>query len=226
MARGLEGRRLYGLRRHLTTVFMAQPVLKTLRLKLVPLSPDHLNHVIRLDSDPDVARYIENGRPLTPPEATAAHERRLDAAKRVPGLGHWAGFLDDGDCSSDISSSVDAAETFVGWWSLAPIEAGSPNGEEAIPLQADLGYRLLPAFWRRGLAKEGARELVRHGFADLGLARISAETMAVNAASRATMAAAGLRYVRTFHVCFEDPIPGTEEGEVEYAVTRGQWLAR
>ena len=75
------------------------------------------------------------------------------------------------------------------------------------------------------MATEGARELVRHGFEELGLARISAETMAVNVASRATMAAAGLRYVRTFHVVFENPIAGTEEGEVEYAITREEWLA-
>ena len=26
----------------------------------------------------------------------------------------------------------------------------------------------------------------------------------------------GLRHVRTFHLDFDDPIPGSEEGEVEY----------
>jgi RimJ/RimL family protein N-acetyltransferase len=83
----------------------------------------------------------------------------------------------------------------------------------------------MPDFWCRGLAKEGVRELVRHGFEELGLVRISAETMAVNAASGTTMAAAGLRHVRKFHVFCEDPILATEEGEVEYAVTREEWLA-
>lgn len=205
---------------------MAQPILETPRLKLVPLSPDHLKHVIRLDSDPAVVRYVENGRPLTPAEATVAHGRRLDAAKEALGLGHWAGFLNDGNPSSVASTSADDADTFVGWWSLAPIKNSDPSGDKVIvPLQADLGYRLLPGFWRRGLAKEGARELIRHGFENLGLRRISAETMAVNAASRATMESVGLRYIRTFHVDFEDPIPGTEDGEMEYAVTREQWLA-
>ena len=50
--------------------------------------------------------------------------------------------------------------------------------------------------------------------------------MAVNAASRATMAAVGLPQVRTFHREFDDPLPGTELGEVEYAITREEWLAR
>ena len=92
--------------------------------------------------------------------------------------------------------------------------------------QAALGYRLLRRYWRQGLASEGARELLRHGFADLGLHRIFAETMAVNEASRATMASIGLRYVRTFTADWEEPIAGSEHGEVEYAITRDEWLAR
>jgi hypothetical protein len=37
------------------------------------------------------------------------------------------------------------------------------------------------------------------------------------------MAKAGLRYVRTFHLTFDDPIPGTEHGEVEYELRREDW---
>ncbi len=37
------------------------------------------------------------------------------------------------------------------------------------------------------------------------------------------MEKAGLRYVRTFHLEWDDPIPGTGEGEVEYALTREEW---
>jgi RimJ/RimL family protein N-acetyltransferase len=83
---------------------------------------------------------------------------------------------------------------------------------------------LLRRYWRRGLASEGARELIRHGFEDLGLARIYAETMTINTASRATMASIGLSYVRTFHMSHDSPIPGTEHGEVEYVISRDEWL--
>jgi hypothetical protein len=108
------------------------------------------------------------------------HRERLAAATRVPGLGFWVGFVGD---------------AFVGWWILEP-----PQRPDQGPVdgQAELGYRLLRRWWRRGLASEGARELTRHGFEDLGLDRIFAETMAVNTASRATMASVGLRQVRTF----------------------------
>lgn len=50
--------------------------------------------------------------------------------------------------------------------------------------------------------------------------------MTVNAGSRATMAAVGMEHVRTFHAQWEEPIPGAEQGEVEYAISREQWFGR
>jgi RimJ/RimL family protein N-acetyltransferase len=77
-----------------------------------------------------------------------------------------------------------------------------------------------------GYAAEGARELVRHGFEHVGLNRIFAQTMAVNTASRATMSAVGLTFVRSFvtAVEYDELITGADEGEVEYEITRAAWL--
>ena len=88
---------------------------------------------------------------------------------------------------------------------------------------ADLGYRLLRRHWHRGLASEGARELVRYGFDDVGLDRIIAQTMTVNAGSWTVMERIGLTYVRTFPTSMTAPLEGVEEGEVEYEMTREQW---
>ncbi|MFI6266268.1 GNAT family N-acetyltransferase [Micromonospora sp. NPDC051006] len=184
---------------------MSQATLRTSRIHLVPLSDEHLDDEVELDADPEVMRYLGPAR--TRAEVQALHRRRLAAAQQVPGLGFWAGLVDG---------------AFVGWWILEPPERADQSPVEG---QAELGYRLLRRYWRRGLASEGARELVRHGFEDLGLTRIFAETMTVNTPSRATMASVGLRYVRTFHLDFDDPLPGTELGEVEYALTRQEWLA-
>jgi RimJ/RimL family protein N-acetyltransferase len=98
--------------------------------------------------------------------------------------------------------------------------------QQRVPDEAELGYRLLRRYWRRGLAGEGARELLRYGFTDLGLTRVIARTMAVNAGSRATMTSVGMVHVRDFPVDFDEPVPGAEHGEVEYAITREQWLRR
>jgi RimJ/RimL family protein N-acetyltransferase len=185
-----------------------QASLHTRRLTLVPLAEEHLDHEVELDSDPEVMRYLGHGTARSRAEVERYHRYRLAAANLVPGLGFWIGFEED---------------RFVGWWVLEP-----PARPDQGPVagQAELGYRLLRRYWRQGLASEGARELLRHGFAELGLRRIFAETMAVNEASRATMAAIGMRYVRTFPADWEEPIPGSEHGEVEYAISRDQWLAQ
>ena len=131
---------------------------------------------------------------------------RIAAARQVPGLGFWAGF---------------AAGEFVGWWILQP-----PHGPDQpkVAGEADLGYRLMRRHWRRGYASEGARELIRYGFDDLGLNRIFAQTMAANTAARATMSAAGLSHVRAFiSGPYDDLVPGAEQGEVEYEITRSTW---
>jgi RimJ/RimL family protein N-acetyltransferase len=185
-----------------------QATLATARIELVPLAEQHLEHEVELDADPEVMRYLGDGRPRGRAQVEEAHRRRLAVGALVPGLGFWTGFV-GGD--------------FVGWWILEPPERADQGPREG---QAELGYRLLPRYWRRGLAGEGARELMRHGFEDLGLQRIFAETMAVNAASRATMTSLGMRHVRTFHLEVDEPIPGSEQGEVEYAITRDEWHSR
>ncbi|TCO52607.1 GNAT family N-acetyltransferase [Actinocrispum wychmicini] len=109
-----------------------------------------------------------------------------------------------------------ATGEFVGWFALVSTGEG----------EAELGYRLRAASWGRGYATEGSKALVDKGFAD-GLRRVWAQTMAVNTASRRVMERSGLVYVRTFHLDWDDPIDGTEHGEVEYALTvDAYWSAR
>jgi RimJ/RimL family protein N-acetyltransferase len=105
---------------------------------------------------------------------------------------------------------------FVGWFGLVP---GPDRSFE-------VGYRLGRAWWGRGLATEGTTALIAAAFDVLAATRVTAETMAVNARSRAVMDRCGMRYVRTFHLEWNDPLPGTEHGEVEYEITRADWLAQ
>jgi RimJ/RimL family protein N-acetyltransferase len=105
---------------------------------------------------------------------------------------------------------------FLGWFALRPVGPDRPD-------EAELGYRLHRVAWGRGYATEGSRALIRKGFTDLRLTRITANTMAVNTASRRVMEKAGLRFVRVYHEEFEDPLPGTEHGEVEYALDLAGW---
>jgi RimJ/RimL family protein N-acetyltransferase len=53
-----------------------------------------------------------------------------------------------------------------------------------------------------------------------------AETMAVNQPSRGVMVKLGMRHVRTDHRPWDDPLPGTEQGETVYEITREEWVRR
>ena len=170
----------------------------------MPLADGHLEWEVELDSDPDVMRYL-SGRASTRNEVESSHARRMAAAKKVDGLGFWVGLVDD---------------EFVGWWALQPAHGPDQPDDRDV---ADLGYRLLRRHWRRGLAYVGSRELLRYGFDDIGLDRIIAQTLAVNAASRAVMERIGLTYVRTFPTSMSAPVEGVGQGEVEFETTRTQW---
>jgi RimJ/RimL family protein N-acetyltransferase len=52
---------------------------------------------------------------------------------------------------------------------------------------------------------------------------VVAETMVVNAPSRRVLHNAGLAQTRIFHLRWDDPIPGAEHGEVEYALLEADW---
>ncbi|WP_280177051.1 GNAT family N-acetyltransferase [Rhizobium sp. RU20A] len=104
---------------------------------------------------------------------------------------------------------------FVGWFCL---HAESES-------RAELGYRLARRHWGQGLASEGAAALVEWGFETAGYCEIVACTMAINHGSRRVMEMVGMRH--THSVVLEDgSIPGSEHGEVWYAVKRSDWRER
>ena len=113
------------------------------------------------------------------------------------GLGYWAGY---------------EHEAFVGWWSASSFATD--------PTVAGLGYRLGRAAWGRGLASEGARAMVRQAFGVPAVERVVASTMAVNVASRRVLERLGFSLVRSWVEEWEEPIPGWEQGEVEYVLGR------
>jgi RimJ/RimL family protein N-acetyltransferase len=177
----------------------------TERLVLVPLADDHLDLEIALDGDAEVLRHLFP-RARTADEVRAKHLERMEEGREVDGLGMWMAF---------ITGAAHDATGFVGLFMLTPRDG-----------QAELGYRIRRDRWRQGFAREGSLELLRHGFETVGLDRVMAQTMTVNDGSRAVMASVGLGFVRSFTEEFDDPVAGSEHGEVEYAVTRDEWEAQ
>ena len=179
-------------------------LLETQRLVLREFTEHDVDLLVELDSDPQVVHHITGGR-VTP---RAEVEREVLPAflayhDRPDGYGFWAAVeRTSGD--------------FLGWFHLRPEHDHPPD-------EPELGYRLRRAAWGRGLATEGSQALVDAAFGRLGAARVVASTMAVHVASRRVMEKAGLRFVRSFTQEWPYPIPGDEQGDVEYAITRDQW---
>ncbi|GII64980.1 GNAT family acetyltransferase [Sphaerisporangium krabiense] len=180
--------------------------LVTERLRLRPFTEADAGHVHALDDDPAVMRFINGGRPCS--WDTVRREtlpRLMRPYAWPPGRAYWAAEERD-------------AGRFAGWFELRPLDTG--------PDVAELGYRLPTRVWGQGYATEGARALIREAFTELGLRRVMAQTMAVNTGSRRVMEKSGLTYVRTFFQNWPESIDGSEHGEVEYALTRDEWLPR
>lgn len=204
---------------------------QTPRLALRRFTQADLDNLCHLDADPEVMRFI--GPPISSREVaeTKFLPRLVDSYSRL-GFGCWA-----------TDSRADGS--FVGWFQLRPVmvsaepmvmwrDAGVNSGSdvesagldhdrlEASDLVAELGYRLRRSAWGQGFATEGASALVRYAFHTVGVAEVVATTMAANLASRRVLEKVGLRYARTTYPQWERPLPGSEQGEVEYHLAADQ----
>ncbi|MGV9288618.1 GNAT family N-acetyltransferase [Streptomyces sp. NPDC003719] len=181
--------------------------LETDRIVLRAFTTADTDHLLALDNDPEVVRFINGGRP-TSREAieTRVLPRLLHDYPCWETRGYWA-------------AQGKTTGAFLGWFEFRPLDEHSPAVVE-------LGYRLHRSAWGHGYATEGSRALIRKGFADLGVERVTANTMAVNTRSRRVMEKSDLSFVRDFTGDWPEPIEGSEHGEVEYGLTRTEWEQR
>lgn len=181
--------------------------LETERLVLRAFTPDDVDNLFELDNDPDVTYYINGGRPTPRDEiASTVLPRLLSYYQHGLRFGFWAA----------VEKSTGA---FLGWFHFRAREGISPD-------QPELGYRLRTSAWGKGYATEGSRALIDKGFREQGIQRVTAETMVVNGRSRRVMEKCGLTLTRIFHQDWpeSEKIDGSELGDVEYALTRAEWL--
>ncbi|EKE74808.1 GNAT family N-acetyltransferase [Oceanibaculum indicum] len=172
-------------------------ILQTTRLTLSPCRPDDRADFMALELDPEVMRFLNGG--------YAVDHQRIDEN---------ATFLMPRGTEPYVWTARRKTDgAFVGWFCL------SPEGDHS----AELGYRLRRNEWGQGLASEGASALVDWGFRNGGYDSIVATTMAVNLGSRRVMEKIGMKYIRTVFADWPDPIPGSEQGDVWYEMTRQDW---
>lgn len=176
--------------------------LDTERLHLRRMTDDDAEHLLALNRDPAVMRYLLPDMPETSEEMVA---RALPYYRSFHGtpFGYWA-------------AVERAGGQWLGWFLFRP-------EHDPVPGQVELGYRLTRAAWGHGYATEGSRALVARGFTEHGVQVVVADTMVANAGSRGVLEKVGLRLVKAWHDPASDHLPGGELGEVGYALTRDEW---
>jgi len=150
-------------------------ILETDRLLLREYVEDDAESFFKLNTDPEVVRFVPDKALLNVEQARQTLIDHPIADYRRYGFGRGACIL----------KSTGEQIGFAGLKYLDEL------GE------VDVAYRLLPAHWGQGLATEVALASVRYGFAALGLKRIIGLVMPKNIASVRVLEKTGLRYSGT-----------------------------
>lgn len=146
--------------------------LETARLRLRMFAPGDAFEFSAITRDPEVMRYIGEGRPISAQETATNLDSIINAFRRR-GFGRWA-------VVHKHSGRLIGYCGFSTGISTAGIE---------------LAYMLARPFWGHGLATEAARACLRYGFEELRLPSISAITRPSNRRSRRVMEHLAMKFL-------------------------------
>lgn len=145
-------------------------MIETERLKMRPLTHDDLPWLIEMRTRPEVYKYLGGTKMQNAEAITKRIEFYFDCYEK--GLGQC------------VMIWKETGER-IGCSGLQPLE---DTGE------IEVGYSLLPEFWRIGIGHECAMAWLDHGFNNLGLERIVAIAVKENVGSWKIMEKCGMRY--------------------------------
>jgi RimJ/RimL family protein N-acetyltransferase len=143
--------------------------IETARLRLRMFRPDDLDGLAALFADPQVMRYVADGKPADREETHRALDSIIQHWRRH-GFGRWA--VED-----------KATREFVGFGGLRNL-FGMP----------EVVYHFAPAHWGKGFATEMGQASLRYGFETHRFDRIVAIAKPENTASIRVMEKLGMRF--------------------------------
>jgi len=150
--------------------------LETARLILRPFAADDLDALAEINRDPQVIRFIGDGKPQSKEKTATRLNGYLEHGRRHA-FGFWAAL-------------EKTTRDMVGFCGLQFLENTA---------EVELGYRLARRAWGIGLATEGAVASLRYGFDELKLDRIVAVVHPENVASQRVVEKIGLTYEKDAH---------------------------
>ena len=176
----------------------------TQRLRLRSWGDDDEPSMLAMSTDPEVMRHFPSVMTRDQVHAFVVRQRELLAAGQ-PGL-YAVERLDE--------------PSFIGFVGLA-----TQTFEASFTPCVEIGWRLVQEAWGQGFATEAAREVLRHGFDELGLDEVVSMTSLRNERSVAVMRRLGM------HRSLEFDHPRVPEGHpvrrhVLYRLGAEEWRER
>jgi RimJ/RimL family protein N-acetyltransferase len=160
--------------------------------------------VLDMQSRPEVVRYL-----MWDVKDRAAVERFLQVRTTQTSI-------DEDDTAIVLAATIPPSDRAVGEFMLRLSSAEHRQG--------DIGWSLHPDAQGHGYATEAARELLRLGFEDLGLHRITADADPRNTGSLRIMERLGMRREADYRdVLF---LKGEWVDETHYAILEDEWRAQ
>ena len=144
----------------------------TSRLTLREVQDSDVEGIFRLDSDPEVHRYLGN-KPISTLEESRAVIAYIRNQYKSNGLGRMAVI-------------EKATGDFIGWAGLKYEDMVKPKEP-----YYDLGYRLIKQYWGKGYATEASVASLKYGFETLSLEEICGGAAIGNKASNRILSKIG-----------------------------------
>ncbi len=174
--------------------------LETPRIYLREFSFEDQTELLELDSDPEVMRYLTQGRPSDLAQIQQLMFRVAAEIERSRGrYGVWAAIERE-------------SNNFVGWFHLFP-----PREDPKDFNTLYLGYRLKKKFWGKGYATEVSQALIQKAFTKFGATEICAQAMKSNKGSQNVMTKVGMTFRSNY---LEKTFPKGAQDSVLYSIKR------
>ncbi|MAZ48401.1 MAG: GNAT family N-acetyltransferase [Halobacteriovoraceae bacterium] len=152
-----------------------KPILTTERLNFYQFLPTDGYLIKDLDSDPEVMRYLTDGK--------ASDDAEVERIMKIL-MGHYEKF---GEEFGVWKAYLD--QDFIGWFHYRPLKANPDDIS-----QIELGYRLKQKYWGQGFATEGSIALVKKAKNDPRIKALWASAMKGNSASQNVMEKVGMSF--------------------------------
>lgn len=157
--------------------------IETNRLLLRRFEEKDTSNIFKLDSNPEVHKYLGNN-PITTKKQAEDIIRFFKKQYEENNIGRFAAFEKE-------------SGEFIGWSGLK-LNNGQKEELNGFTNFIDIGYRLIPKFWGKGYATESAIACLEFGFKQMNYDVIYGAAETANIGSNKILQNIGLKYSNDF----------------------------